>query len=172
VKATSVLLTVVIAVTLQLMLARYTVGGKWLFDLVLVGVVYAALNWGPAAGMLAGTCGGLIQDVLSSDIVGVGGLSKTIVGFTTGVLGSQFVVARPFGRMLVVAASSFVHRLTILGLHSLVDQHWPGMPWAAMLGETGLNSLCGLVVFQASEGWPGLWNRNRQARRSGIKRRW
>src|SRR5207244_2203710 len=89
VKATSILLTVVITVTLQLMLARYMVGGKWLFDLVLVGVVYCALNWGPAAGMLAGTCGGLIQDVLSDDIVGIGGLSKTIVGFLTGALGAQ-----------------------------------------------------------------------------------
>jgi rod shape-determining protein MreD len=171
VKATSVLLTVAIAVTLQLMLARYTVGGTWLFDLVLVGVVYAALTWGPVAGMLAGTCGGLIQDVLSNDIVGTGGLAKTIIGFTTGALGAQFVVVRPAPRLLLFAGASFLHRLTILGLHALVDQHWPGMPWAAMLGETGLNSVCGLVAFRASDGWPGLWNKGREARRSGLKRR-
>ena len=171
-KATSVLLTVVIAVTLQLMLARYSVGGFWLFDLVLVGVVYAAFNWGPVAGMLAGTCGGLIQDVLSSDVAGIGGLAKTIVGFGVGVLGTQLVVARPAGRMVVVAIASFVHRLMILGLHALIDQHWPGMPWAAMLGETGLNSVCGLVAFQAADGWPGLWHRRREARRTGRRRRW
>jgi len=171
-KAPSVLLTVVVAVTLQVLLARYTTGGRWLFDLVLVGVVYAALNWGPVAGMLAGTCGGIVQDLLSNDIVGIGGLAKTIVGFTTGALGSQFVIARPAARMVLVAGASVVHRLVILGLHALVDRHWPGMPWAAMLGETGLNSLCGLVVFQASEGWPGLWNRRRQGGRSGIRRQW
>jgi rod shape-determining protein MreD len=171
-KATAVLLTVVIAVTLQLMLARYTVGGKWLFDLVVVGVVYAALNWGPVAGMLAGTCGGLIQDLLSNDIVGTGGLAKTIIGFATGTLGAQFVVARPLGRMLLVAGASLVHRLIILGLHALVDQHWPGLPWAAMLVETGLNSVCGLVAFQAAEGWPGFWSRGRQGRGTGIRRQW
>lgn len=171
-KATSVLLTVIIAVTLQLMLARYTVGGRWLFDLVLIGVVYAALKWGPVAGMLTGTCGGLIQDVLSTDIVGTGGLAKTIVGFTAGVLGAQFVVARPGGRVLVVAGASVVHRLTILGLQALIDQHWSGLPWTAILVETGLNSVCGLVAFQASEAWPAFWNRNRQATRTGIRRRW
>ena len=171
-KVTSVLLTVVIAVTLQLLIARYATGGRLLLDLVLVGVVYAALKWGPVAGMLAGTCGGLIQDVLSNDIAGTGGLAKTIIGFTTGVLGTQFVVARPAGRMVVVAGASLLHRITILGLHALVDQHWPGLPWAAMLGETGLNSLCGLVAFQVGEGWPGFLKRSRHARGTGIRRRW
>ena len=54
------------AVVLQVTLARYTVGGRWVFDLVLVGVVYAALLWGPVAGMLAGTIGGLLQDWLAT----------------------------------------------------------------------------------------------------------
>ena len=36
-----------------------------------------------------------MQDVLSADIVGIGGLAKTLVGFAAGVLGTQFVVARP-----------------------------------------------------------------------------
>ena len=63
-KLAAVVATVAVAVVLQLALARYMVGGRWLFDIVLVGVVYAALNWGPAVGMLTGTTGGLIQDAL------------------------------------------------------------------------------------------------------------
>ena len=47
VKIAWVLVTVVVAVVLQVTLARYTVGGRWVFDLVLVGVVYAALPVGP-----------------------------------------------------------------------------------------------------------------------------
>ena len=96
-KLTSVLVTVLVAVVLQVTLARYTVGGRWVFDLVLVGVVYAALLWGPVAGMLAGTIGGLLQDVLAGDVVGVGGLAKTLVGFAAGVVGTQFVLVRPHG---------------------------------------------------------------------------
>jgi rod shape-determining protein MreD len=171
VKATSVLLTVAVAVALQLALARYTVGGRWVFDLVLVGVVYAALNWGPVAGMLAGTAGGLIQDVLSDDIVGTGGLAKTLTGFAAGAIGAQFVLTRPGARTCLVAAASILHRLIILALRALVDQHWPALPWTAILGEVVLNSCCGLLAFVASEGFPGMVARGRQRGRSGISRR-
>jgi rod shape-determining protein MreD len=171
VKATAVLVTVAVAVALQLALARYTVGGRWLFDLVLVGVVFAALNWGPVAGMLAGTAGGLIQDVLSDDIVGTGGLAKTLTGFASGFVGSQLVVARPAARAGVVAAASVVHRLLILGLRSLIEQKWTGVPWTAILGEMALNAVCGLVAFVASDRLPGVVARGRQSRRSGISRR-
>ena len=170
-KATAVLVTVVIAVPLQLTLARYTVGGRWVFDLVLVGVVFASLNWGPVAGMLAGTAGGLIQDVLADDIVGIGGLAKTIVGFGAGAIASQFVVARPGSRVALLIGASLVHRMMIVALHALVDQHWPGMPWAAMLGETGINAVCGLAAFLARDGLPGAVARGRQATRTGLRRR-
>ena len=39
VKTAAVLLTVAVSLVLQLALARYTVGGRWLFDFVLVGVM-------------------------------------------------------------------------------------------------------------------------------------
>jgi rod shape-determining protein MreD len=166
-----VLATVAVSVLLQMVLARYAIGGRWVIDLVLVGVVYAALNWGPVAGMLAGTAGGLIQDVLSDDIVGIGGLAKTLVGFGAGALGAQFVVARPAARTLLVALASVAHRLVIVVLHALIDQRWSGVPWTAMLGETALNAACGLIVFQASESLPGALSRRRQSRRSSLKRR-
>ena len=50
-------------------------------DLVLVVVVYVALTTGPVSGMLAGSVAGLIQDALSSGVIGIGGLAKSIVGF-------------------------------------------------------------------------------------------
>ncbi len=170
-KFTAVLATVVISVVLQLGLARYTVGGKWLFDIVLVGVVYAALNWGPVAGMVTGTVGGLIQDVLSDDVVGTGGLIKTLIGFAAGFIGSQFVVARPFARVMILAGASVLHRILVIALHALIDQHWAAMPWPAVLGETLLNSVLGLVAFQASETVPALRSRSRQSRRTTFKGR-
>ena len=97
-KAMGLLLTIVVSVVLQVTLARYTVGGRWVFDFVLVGVVFAGLQWGPVAGLFGGTIGGLLQDVLSGQIVGVGGLAKTIVGFAAGVIGTQFVLTRPQAR--------------------------------------------------------------------------
>jgi rod shape-determining protein MreD len=171
VKFTAVLATVAISVVLQLGLARYTVGGKWLFDIVLVGVVYAALNWGPIAGMVTGTVGGLIQDVLSDDVVGTGGLVKTLIGFGAGFIGAQFVVARPTARVMILAGASVLHRILVIALHALIDQHWPIMPWPAVFGETLVNAVFGLVAFQAGETVPALRSRTRQSRRTTFRRR-
>ena len=52
-KITAVIGVVLLAVTLQVAFARYMIGGRFVFDLVLVGVVFAALQWGPVAGMFA-----------------------------------------------------------------------------------------------------------------------
>ena len=101
-KGIGVALAVVISVILQVTLARYTVGGRWVFDFVLVGVVYAALQWGPVSGLMAGTLGGLLQDVLAGQIVGVGGLAKSVVGFAAGIVGTQFVLTRPQARTIIV----------------------------------------------------------------------
>jgi rod shape-determining protein MreD len=170
-KFTSVVVTVLIGVILQVALARFTVGGRWVFDLVLVGVVYAALLWGPVAGMLAGTVGGLLQDLLSVGIIGVGGLSKTLVGFGAGVVGTQFVLVRPRSRTLVVAAATVVHRLIILGLYAAIDQRWSGVPWTAILAETAVNALVGFLAFHAADSLPGAVARGRQRGRSSLSRR-
>lgn len=172
-KVTSILAAVLGAVAIQTVLARYTVGGRWQFDLVLVGVVYVALYAGPAAGMLAGTIGGLLQDLLSGGIVGVGGLAKTLVGFAAGTVGAQFILTRPRERVLVVAVASVSHRLVILSVFGLIDQRWPSVQWTAMLWETALNALGGFLAFQATEALPGAVARGRQSRRSKwSQRRW
>jgi len=170
-KLTSVLVTALLALLLQVTLARYTVGGRVVFDVVLVGVVFAALQWGPVAGILAGTVSGLLQDVLAGEVVGVGGLAKTIIGFAAGVVGTQFVLARPQARMLIVAVGTVVHRLLIVSVHALIEQHWPGVPWRALLIETVINAVVALVAFQLVTGLPGMFSRQRQGRRSGLSRR-
>ena len=170
-KVTRVLLTVAVALTLQMALARFAVGGRWVFDLVLVGVVYAALDWGPVSGIWAGTLGGLMQDALGGGIVGTGGLAKTIAGFGAGVAGAQFIVARPLARAGMVAAVTVVHRLIIIGLVAVIDQSWSGIPWTAMLIETGMNAAAGLMAFQLTDMWPGAVRQTRDRRRSSLSRR-
>jgi rod shape-determining protein MreD len=170
-KVTRVLLAVVVALLLQMALARFAIGGRWMFDLVLVGVVFAALNWGPVSGMWAGTLGGLTQDALAGDIIGVGGLAKTVAGAVAGVAGAQFIVARPLPRAGMVAAVTVGHRLLIIGLLAVVDQDWRGVPWVAILIETGVNAAAGLVAFQVAEMWPGAVRQTRQRRRSSLSRR-
>jgi rod shape-determining protein MreD len=171
VKATTVFLAVLAAVLLQVALARYAVGGRWVFDLVLVGVAFAALQGGALAGMVAGTVGGLLQDVLSGGIVGVGGLAKTVVGCVVGVVGTQFVLARASARMLIVAVATVVHRLVVIALLALIDLQWVGISWSSVLIEMALNAAAALVVFQAAQALPGALARQRMSRRSSLSRR-
>ncbi len=168
-----VLLVVAVGLVLQMALARYAVGGRWAFDLVLVAVVYAGLAWGPIAGMWAGTAGGLIQDALSGDVIGVGGLAKTIAGLGAGVAGSQFVVSQASSRVATVVVVTVGHRLLLVSLLAIVDQRWSDISWTAMLVEIGVNGLAGLIAFKATELAPGAVRQSRQLRRSSLsKRRW
>ncbi len=172
-RITRVLLTVAVGLVLQMALARYAVGGRWVFDLVLVAVVYAALSWGPVAGMWAGTVGGLIQDALSGEVVGIGSLAKMVAGLGAGVAGARFVVSRAPAQVATLAVTTLGHRLLLLVLLALIDQRWSGPGWTAMLMEIGLNSLAGLVAFQTTDRLPGAWRQSRQRRRPSLsKRRW
>jgi rod shape-determining protein MreD len=160
------------SVALQMAFARFTVGGNWSLDLVLVAVAFVALKWGPGAGVVGGTIGGLTQDALAGGVIGVGGLAKTIVGFGVGVIGSQFIVARPAPRMVIVAGASIVHRLLVQAILSAINLGWIGVSWPAMLTETGLNALTALVLFQAVETVPALMRRGPSRRSNFGKRKW
>jgi rod shape-determining protein MreD len=121
--------------------------------------------------MIAGTIGGLAQDALSSGVLGVDGLAKTIIGASAGALGARFVVTRPLARTLVVAAATIVHRVTLAGLHAVIDQRWSGAPWRAILGETFVNALCGYLVFQAADVLPRSMQQRRSRSRTPFARR-
>jgi rod shape-determining protein MreD len=170
-RTTRVMAVVLGAVLLQVALARYAVGGRFAFDLVLVGVVYVALQSGAVAGMLAGTVGGLLQDVLSGGVVGVGGLVKTLVGYAAGGLGTQFVVAKAHARAMIVALATLAHVLMAVGLRAVIDQTWPSLAWTTVLGEVAINAAVGWMAFQVTDSVPGAMARGRSRSRSSWGRR-
>ena len=84
-------------------------------------------------------------------VVGVGGLLKTLVGFATGAFGTQFVVAKPYARALIVGAATVVH-----GVHG--DRAaggdrpaWPGIVWTAMLQEVAINAVAAYVALYLTD---------------------
>ncbi len=163
--------TVIGAVFVQALLVRYAVGGRPVFDFVLVGVVFVALRWDVRAGLLGGTVGGLLQDVFSGGVAGVGGLAKTLVGGAAGGIGARFVITRPHARALLVAGASVVHRLLMLGLTALIDQQWPALSPADMLVETAANAASAWLLFRATDSWPAVVERRRLRRQARWGRR-
>jgi rod shape-determining protein MreD len=169
VKTAGVILAIVAAVVLQTTFGRFIARTTVSVDLVIVVVVYVALTSGPVSGLLAGTAAGLAQDALSSGVIGVGGLAKTLVGFLTGIIGTQFIVAQPFSRFVVFLAATALHAAVFIGVYVLLGLREWGTPYAAVAGQAVGNAVVGVVAFQLVELLPGVVER-RRSQRARIRR--
>ncbi len=168
-KAAGVILAIVGALGLQTALGRFVSRGTVAVDLVLVVVLYVALTSGPVTGLLSGAAAGLVQDALSSGVIGIGGLAKTLVGFLTGIIGTQFIVAQPFPRFVVFFAGTVVHAIVFMGLYVLLELRQFGTPYGAVAGQAFGNAVVGVLAFQVVELLPGVLER-RRGQRARIRR--
>ena len=168
-KAAGIIVAVAVALALQTTLSRMAVRSTVAVDLVLVVVVYVALTSGPATGLLTGTFAGLVQDALSSPVIGIGGLAKTIVGFLAGIIGSQFIVAQSLPRFVVFFGATVLHAIVFMGLYVLLGLRQFGTPYAAVAGQAAANAVIGVVAFQLVELLPGAVER-RKAQRGRLRR--
>ena len=168
-KTAWITLAIVLALALQTTIARFVVSGTVAVDLVLVVVVYVALSSGSVTGLVTGTVAGLIQDSLSTGVIGIGGLAKTIVGFLAGVVGTQFIVANSLPRFVVFFGATVLHAVVFMGLYIVLDVRHFGTPYAAVAGQATANAIVGVVAFQLVELLPGAMER-RKAQRSRLRR--
>ncbi len=162
---------VVMALTIQTTFARALVGATVIVDLVLVAVVYFALANGPGTGLVVGSVAGLVQDSLSSGVLGIGGLAKCIVGFAAGSLGQQFIVTALVPRLVMLAAATCAHGAIFMGLYAVLGLRTFASPWQSIAWQTVGNMVVGMVVFTIVEGLPGVVERRRATRRSRPVRR-
>ena len=168
-KTAGVILAIALALVLQTTLTRFIVRGTVAVDLVLVVVVYVALSSGSVTGLLAGTVAGLIQDSLSTGLIGIGGLAKTLVGFLSGIIGTQFIVTASLPRFVVFFGATLLHAFVFMGLYMLLDLRHFGAPYAAVAGQATANAVIGVVAFQLVELLPGAVER-RRAGKSRLRR--
>ena len=171
-KASHIWIALAVALLAQTTIVSVLAGGGAPVDLVLVVVVFAALSRGPVIGLWTGTFGGLIQDALSGGVIGVSGLTKTVVGVLVGVAGAQFIVGTIWHRLVILLAASVVHAFCYIGIYALIS---PGNP-VATLGMVGVqalvNALVGILAEAGVRATTGLLERVRQRRRSPTRRRW
>jgi hypothetical protein len=178
VRTLTTVVVLAIALALQTSLARFLTPGGGLVDFVFIAVVYIALSGGPTEGMIAGALAGLAQDALAAtggaqeiaigagsvtmrSIIGIGGLAKTVVGFFAGIIGSQFIVARPLPRAFVFFTATVAHAIIFVGLYRVIDRAYELPTLAATLRQAGANALIGVLVFQIADYLPGFVDRRR-----------
>ena len=163
-KTAGVLLALVVALAVQTSLSGLTMTGASMVNLVVVAVVYVALVFGPMTGLMAGTAGGLAQDALAGGIVGIGSLSKTIVGFLAGLLGAHFIVVQPLPRFVMFVSASVVHEICYQGLSALIEVRPLRLAYGPVLTQAAINGIVGLTAFFVVERLPGALQRRRARR--------
>ena len=165
-RTAGVLIAIGLALALQTTLARFVVGGTTAIDLVLVTVVYIALTSGPVSGMLAGSLAGLVQDQLSTGVLGIGGLAKSIVGFVVGAIGQQFIITAALPRFVTFIGATAAYQVIFMGLYVVLGLRSFPSPWKAIATQALGNALVGMVAFTIIEALPGVMERRRIGRRS------
>ena len=153
-----------LALAAQTTLSRYVFRSTTPIDLVLIVVVYVGIKSGPVTGLLAGTVAGLIQDALAAEVLGIGGLAKTLVGFLSGVLGTQFIVTAPLPRFLLLLLATALHAAIFMGLYSLLDLRQFPADYPSILGQAFGNAFVGVMAFTVIEWFPGFVDRRRAGR--------
>ena len=165
-KTAGVLIAIALALALQTTLAPFVVGGTTAIDLVLVAVVYIALTGGPVSGMLAGSVAGLIQDQLSTGVLGIGGLAQSIVGFVVGAIGQQFIVTAALPRLVTFVGATAAYQALFMGLYVVLGLRSFPSPWKAIATQALGNAVVGMIAFTIVEAVPGIVERRRAGRRS------
>jgi rod shape-determining protein MreD len=171
VKAAAVLGALALSLLMQTTLAGLSYEAGTLVNVVLIAVVYVALALGPVAGLLTGATGGLVQDAIAGGIVGLGGMSKTLVGFIVGVLGAQFIVSQPLPRFVMFVAATVVHELSFQSLYALVEGHGLRIVWPTLLTQASVNAVIGVIAFAIVEQMPGVVARRNARRGTSLSRR-
>ena len=116
---------------------------------------------------MAGTVGGLIQDALAGGIVGIGGLSKTLVGFLVGVLGAQFIVSQTVPRFVMFVGATVAARGLLPGaVRAGRGAAVPAASTRRCSRRRSINGLIGVLAFMLVERGPEMLQR-RRARRVG-----
>ncbi|HKV38753.1 MAG TPA: rod shape-determining protein MreD [Blastocatellia bacterium] len=171
-------LTIALALFLQLLVSKYLGFFKYV-DLALVVTAYFSLQRVPIQGMVTGLIAGLGGDAVSGGILGVGGFSKTLIGYIISIASVKLSLENPLARLAVVALASAANTLLIVGLYQMLEQSQiqeQALPftgtWVALLRTVGWKSLAdttaALIGFTALD---KLFSEHAAARRMAIKKR-
>lgn len=165
-------LTIVVVLLLQMLLPNY-LGFFRYIDLPLVVTVYFGLQRAPVLGMVTGMIAGLGGDAVGGGIVGVGGFSKTLIGYLVGVASVRLSLENPLARFSVVAVASAVNTVLFVGLHQMLEQPLPHVSTWADFGRTIAwktlgDTVASIVLFVLLD---RLFSDQATARRMAIKKR-
>ena len=167
-------LTIVVALLLQMLLPKYVRFFQYI-DLPLLVTVYFGLQRAPVLGMVTGMIAGLGGDSVSGGILGVGGFSKTLIGYLVGMASVRLSLENPLARLAVVAVASASSTVMFVGLYQMLEQE-QSLPHVSTWAEFGAtigwktlgDTVASIVLFVVFD---RLFSEQATARRMAIKKR-
>lgn len=88
-------------------------------DIPLIVVVLLALRRGPEFGCAAGFAAGMLQDAATGGLLGVQALTKAVIGFGIGAVGSRLAVTQPLVQVPGLVVLSLLEGLARFSLLQL-----------------------------------------------------
>jgi rod shape-determining protein MreD len=117
-------------------------------DLILVVAIVVAVQDGPVEGAIVGFLGGMLQDIASSQVMGVSALTKTLAAFLAGVLKDFFMTYSMLLPVLLVFMLSFFELLLHQGVLVVLGQEQlPPVRAGALFAVSLYNVIAVLVIY-------------------------
>ena len=139
---------ILFALLVQTALTRLFPEHARMVDPFLIVVVYCGLTGGEGHGMLAGAAAGWVQDVhFGGRVLGLSGLTRTLVGFAIGFATTRFNLAEPGPRILVLMAATVADALVLGGLAGVFEVPAYELSPLGLLLRAALNAFLGILVF-------------------------
>lgn len=165
-------LTIFVVLLLQMLLPNYLPFFRYV-DLPLVVTVYFGLQRAPMLAMLTGMALGLGGDAVAGGILGVGGFTKTLIGYVVAMASVRFALENPLARLAIAALSSAANTVLFIGLYLMLEQPPPNVATYGDLGRRvgwgTLGDVCAAVVLFIV--LDRIFSEQAAARRMAIKKR-
>jgi rod shape-determining protein MreD len=142
------------AILLQVLLPRL-IPALAIVDLPLVVTLFFAVSRrSPIAGTTTGACIGLLQDILTSQSIGVNGMAKAAIGYAAASLGSRIDVENTSTRALLTFGFSLMQSVLLY----LIERRLLGIRsfhilWLHELLRAIVNTVVAVPVFLLLDRW-------------------
>ena len=97
-------------------------------------------------------------------------MTKTLIGCVVGALSTQFNLSTWVARLVMFVAATWVHELLFEGLQAMAGGRRFSVKLSAMLLQSLVNGIIGVLAFALVENGPQVLA-NRRMRRSSLSKR-
>ena len=138
-------------------------------DLVLILVVYFALQREALQALLIAAIAGLATDALSRGLLGAGGFSKVLTAYAVFFVASRIMLDTTLLRIPVLAAASLIDNLVYFGMNRLLGQS-PSMAFVQALSYRLIaTTVVGTLLLYIHDNY--FSEKARQRRQFTVRRR-